>query len=79
MKRDDVKSKTLEELQAQFQAWREPAYRVTQMLDWLYQRRAANWDQMTNLPKPLRQTLAGTYDLHPLQLARKQGSRDTTQ
>src|SRR5688572_13316373 len=34
---------------------------------------------MTNLPKNLRQNLEHTFSLESLQLARKQGSRDTTQ
>ena len=75
----DVKSQTLEELQEQFQKWECPTYRVTQLLDWLYRRKATSWDAMTNLPKNLRQNLEHTFSLESLQLARKQGSRDTTQ
>ena len=50
----DIKSQTLEELQAQFQTWEQPTYRVTQLLQWLYERRAASWEAMSNLPKALR-------------------------
>ena len=74
-----MKSQTVEELQEQFQAWDCPTYRVTQLLDWLYRRKAISWETMTNLPKPVREKLAHTYSLEILQLARKQGSRDTTQ
>jgi 23S rRNA (adenine2503-C2)-methyltransferase len=75
----DAKSLTREELAAQFQQWEQPAYRVDQLLHWLYERRAASWDAMTNLPKQLREQLKEAYTLTTLQLARKQGSRDTTQ
>ena len=75
----DVKSLTREELAAQFQQWGQPAYRVDQVLHWLYDRRAASWDVMTNLPRRLREQLNQAYTLTTLQLARKQGSRDTTQ
>jgi 23S rRNA (adenine2503-C2)-methyltransferase len=75
----DIKSQTKEELEAQFKAWGEPAYRVAQVLDWLYARRVTNWEAMTNLPKALREKLRGEYLLQILELARKQGSRDTTQ
>lgn len=75
----DVRSQTFEELQEQFQQWECPAYRVTQLLDWLYARKAESWDAMTNLPKSLREHLQHTFSLEVLQLARKQGSRDTTQ
>jgi len=75
----DIKSQSKEALEAQFKAWGEPAYRVPQILDWLYGRRVTSWDAMTNLPKALREKLRGHYSLTTLELARKQGSRDTTQ
>ena len=75
----DIKSQSKEELEAQFKAWGEPAYRVGQLLDWLYARRVTSWEAMTNLPKALREKLRGHYTLTTLELARKQGSRDTTQ
>jgi len=75
----DIKSQSKEELEAQFKAWDEPAYRVAQILDWLYARRVTSWEAMSNLPKALREKLRGQYSLTTLELARKQGSRDTTQ
>lgn len=75
----DIKSLARDELEAQFKAWGEPAYRVAQLLDWLYARRAASWAAMSNLPKTLRAKLAENYSLQVLKPARKQGSPDTTQ
>jgi 23S rRNA (adenine2503-C2)-methyltransferase len=75
----DIKSLTREELEAQFAAWHQPAYRVAQLLEWLYPRRVTDWEAMTNLPKPLREKLRQTYSLQTLELVRKQGSGDTTQ
>ena len=75
----DIKSLTREELEACFKNWSEPAYRVTQLLDWLYARRATSWEAMSNLPKSLREKLRGSFSLQVLELARKQGSHDTTQ
>jgi 23S rRNA (adenine2503-C2)-methyltransferase len=75
----DIKSLTREELEAQFTLWQEPPYRVDQLLNWLYARRAKSWDIMANLPKSLREKLRATYSLQTLELARKQGSRDTTE
>lgn len=74
-----IKSLLSEEIVAQFQAWGQPAYRVEQVLQWLYARRVASWDEMTNLPKVLREQLRGHFALEPFDLARRQGSRDTTQ
>ena len=75
----DIKSQTQEELQAQFQAWGEPVYRVAQLLEWLYVHRVPEWEAMTTLAKSLRQRLGKQYGLHNLELLRKQGSWDTTQ
>jgi 23S rRNA (adenine2503-C2)-methyltransferase len=75
----DIKSLTRDELEAQFRRWNEPVYRVTQLLEWLYSRRATNWDAMTNLPEALREKLADTFSLQTLELVRKQGAHDTTQ
>jgi 23S rRNA (adenine2503-C2)-methyltransferase len=75
----DIKSLTREELEAQFKIWEQPAYRVAQLLDWLYTRRATNFEAMTNLPKSLREKLREKFSLQILELARKQGSSDTTQ
>src|ERR1039457_5007647 len=75
----DIRSQTAEELEAQFQAWGQPAYRVAQLLEWLYVHRATRWEAMTNLPKALRDELREHYSLTALELVRKQGARDTTQ
>ncbi len=77
--REDIRSQTREELAARFKEWNEPAYRVDQVLDWIYRRRVMSWDAMTNLPKALREKLREQFDFTPLELARKQGSSDTTQ
>ncbi len=76
---NDIRSQTAEELESQFRAWGQPAYRVKQLLEWLYARRATSWDAMSNLPKALREELRRHYSLTALELVRKQGARDTTQ
>ncbi len=75
----DIKSLTREEIEAQFKDWGEPAFRAAQLLDWLYTRRVTTWDAMTNLSKSLREKLRENFSLQTLELARKQGSSDTTQ
>jgi 23S rRNA (adenine2503-C2)-methyltransferase len=75
----DIKSQTIEELEKQFQEWECPAYRVTQLFEWLYKRKVTSWEEMTNLPKNIREKLEHAFTLEVLQLVRKQGSRDTTQ
>ncbi len=75
----DVKSLTCEELQERLKERGQPAYRAAQVLDWLYARRVSNWDQMTNVPKNVRELLARDCSLAVLELVRKQGSHDSTQ
>jgi 23S rRNA (adenine2503-C2)-methyltransferase len=75
----DIKSLTREELEMRFTAWKQPAYRVAQLLDWLYVRRAVDWNVMSNLPKALRESLREQFTLQTLELVKKQGSEDTTQ
>ena len=75
----DVRSRTLEELEAQFKGWNEPRYRARQLTGWLYQHQATAWEAMTNLPKALREHLAEQYSLRTLTLVRKQGAHDSTQ
>ena len=75
----DIKSLTREELAAWFAERDQPAYRVDQVLSWIYQRRGTGWNVMTNLPKSLREKLAAEFSFTVLELVRKQGARDTTQ
>jgi 23S rRNA (adenine2503-C2)-methyltransferase len=56
------------DLQAQLAAWGQPAYRAGQIEDWIYQQYALDFEEMTNLPKNLRQQLAENYQLNPLRL-----------
>jgi 23S rRNA (adenine2503-C2)-methyltransferase len=75
----DIKSQTREELETQFAGWKQPKYRVAQLLEWLYVHRVTSWEAMTNLPKPLREKLKENFSLQTPELVRKQGARDTTQ
>ena len=75
----DIKSLTESDLKKGFALQREPAYRIAQVLDWVYVRRVTDWDAMTNLPRELRARLKEKFSLGGLELVRKQGARDTTQ
>lgn len=50
---------TLSELTNWLEGLGEPKYRALQVFQWLYQHRARSFDEMTNLPKGLRDRLAG--------------------
>ena len=55
-----------------------PDFRRGQIAQWLYEKRAASFAEMSNLPAKLRDDLAAHYDFNALQLVRMQGSHDTT-
>ncbi|MCD6340119.1 MAG: 23S rRNA (adenine(2503)-C(2))-methyltransferase RlmN [Verrucomicrobia bacterium] len=74
--RPDVKSLAATELAAAFREWGEPAYRLRQLLDGLYRRRATEWGQLTDLPRRLRERLAERFTLQPLALERLQSEPD---
>ncbi|MED1437542.1 23S rRNA (adenine(2503)-C(2))-methyltransferase RlmN [Aeribacillus composti] len=56
----------------------EKGFRATQIFDWLYKKRAASFDEMTNLPKSLKEALAEHFDLTTLKTIVKQTSKDGT-
>lgn len=70
----DIKSMTPEALAAWFQDQGEPAFRAGQVFQWLY-RGAASFEEMTNLPKSLRQKLENACTLVPPTVERRQTSR----
>ena len=69
---------TLDSLTEKLRVQGEPLFRAKQILDWLYKKRARTWEEMTNLPKPLRAWLAATFDLAPLSLVLNRQSEDVT-
>ena len=54
----DILSMLPEELEAELVALGEPKFRAAQVFDWIYKKNAASWDDMSNLPKSLRQKCA---------------------
>jgi 23S rRNA (adenine2503-C2)-methyltransferase len=66
-------------LRAAFEARGIPAFRATQVYRWLYARRAASFEEMTDLSKPFRAELEREWDLHVLAERRTEISRDGTQ
>ena len=61
MEKKDLKSMTLEELTAEVTAAGEKAFRAKQLYQWMHEKLAADFDEMTNLPKSFREKLAADY------------------
>ena len=71
---EDIKSKTAEELKEALQEWDIPSFRSGQIFRWL-QQGVSSFDEMTNLPKNLRERLAGRFYIAGASVARKQVSQ----
>ena len=69
----DIKSMTREELGAAFAAMGQPRFRAGQVFAWLH-RGVRSFDEMTDLPKALRERLAAEFELTAPSVARRQVS-----
>lgn len=74
-----IYGETLESLQANFEQIGQPKFRAKQVLDWLYKKRARSWDDMSNLPKPLRERLESDFDIAPTKRLLAKESADETE
>jgi 23S rRNA (adenine2503-C2)-methyltransferase len=70
---------TLEELTLQLQERGIPTYRARQIIEWIYQKRVASWEEMLTLPKLLREELSLIFPLLFPEIVTITGSHDTTQ
>jgi 23S rRNA (adenine2503-C2)-methyltransferase len=75
----NLKSLTRDELLARFAVLQEPLYRADQLLQWIYQKQAASFDQMSNLPATLRQKLIAGFELNALHALHTRHATDTTE
>jgi len=73
-----IQSLALAEIEAALDARGQPKYRASQVLRWLYQKRAASFADMTDLPAALRAELAEAFAFLRLENLRTLGSEDTT-
>ena len=70
----NLKSMTEPEIAAVLKALGQPAFRAGQVYSWLH-KGVRSYDEMTNLPKQLREALAREYPICPPRVVRKQESR----
>lgn len=76
--RPDIRSLEREGLASRLAGLGVQAYRLTQVLDWLYAKAAGDWSEMTNVPQALRETLSRQFTIQLPEVIRVQGSGDTT-
>lgn len=73
----DIKSMTIEELTDWVVQNGEPKFRAAQLFSWLHEKHARSLDEMTNLPKSLREKLAGQVTFVK-EITRQQSKSDGT-
>ena len=71
---ENLKSCNLTEMSAIFKEMGQPGFRAKQVYTWLH-KGVRSYDEMTNLPKGLRDTLAENYPIHAPEVVRRQESK----
>ena len=70
----NLKSLTLPELTAALKELNQPAFRAKQVFTWLH-KGVRSYEEMSNIPKGLREQLAEKYPIHAPKVVRKQESQ----
>ncbi len=70
----DIKSLSYDELSAELKAMGEPSFRAKQIYAWLHQRTVADFSQMTDLSKGLREKLDEAFYITAPKILKKQVS-----
>ena len=73
-----IKTYALSELPSLMKELGQPSFRAQQLTEWLYQRHASSYDEMTNLPAALRAALSERFPLTTPEIVNRQVSRDGT-
>lgn len=73
-----IKTYALSELPSLMKELAQPSFRAQQLTEWLYQRHASSYDEMTNLPAALRAALSESFPLTTPEIVNRQVSRDGT-
>src|SRR5262245_11568662 len=76
--KSNIKELSLKELEAELVERSEPSYRAKQVWQWLFQKRAVSFAEMTNLSAALRARLAEDFTIGRLALLRDAVSKDGT-
>jgi 23S rRNA (adenine2503-C2)-methyltransferase len=74
----NIRHLSLSELENYFTTIGQPKFRVKQVHEWLWQKHAHSFDDMTNLSKDLRNKLASEFTLPALRVETVQNSEDGT-
>ncbi|ARS41651.1 23S rRNA (adenine(2503)-C(2))-methyltransferase [Sphingobacteriaceae bacterium GW460-11-11-14-LB5] len=77
-KKTDIRALDLPQLQQHLVAMQQPAFRAKQIYQWLWEKSATSFEQMSNLSKDLRKALDETFAINAVQVNNSQFSNDHT-
>ncbi len=75
MEKKDIKSLTLDELTEEIKKLGEPGFRAKQLYEWMHKKMARDYDEMTNIPKSMKQKLTENFEYTSLKSVRVQESQ----
>ena len=68
MEKKDIASYSFEELQEEMLAIGEKGFRSRQIYSWIHEKLVDDFEEMTNLPKTLRQKLEAAYEIRRVEM-----------
>ena len=74
----DIRDLDVVQLTDALKAMGEPGFRAKQIHQWLWQKGARSFEEMTNLSKPLREKLTEAFTFHVAKVHTAQHSKDGT-
>jgi 23S rRNA (adenine2503-C2)-methyltransferase len=77
-KKTDIRALDLTQLQQHFSSIKEPSYRAKQVYQWLWEKSARTFAEMSNLSKDLRQKLDEHFAINVVEVNSSQFSNDHT-
>ncbi len=78
MQKKDIRGISTEELEGYLKEQNQPAFRAKQIQEWIWQKSASSFEEMTNLPISFRNWLAEHFAIHKLSIHQEQISQDKT-
>lgn len=75
MEKKDIASYSFEELQEEMLAIGEKGFRIRQIYSWIHEKLVDDFEEMTNLPKTLRQKLESAYEIRRVEMEKRQISK----
>ena len=74
----DIRNLTPKQLQSHIVAMGEQAFRAKQIYSWIWQKSCVDFEEMSNLSKPLRDTLKQAFTINSVRVRQEQRSSDNT-